>query len=97
HGGGWIEKDTKTHQSRRISRDAATVLVLDGHRQSVARRASLAGMTRLDDDFVFSAAVDGSVPWLPNHQTQRFKTLCQRVGVEGVRLHDLRHMHATQL
>ena len=26
-----------------------------------------------------------------------FRRLCVRLGIEGVRLHDLRHLHATQL
>lgn len=95
-GGGWIEKDTKTHQSRRIALDPATVAVLEHHRASLDELAAALGLERAPGGFVFSESV-GVHPWLPNHQTQRFKALCRRLGIEGVRLHDLRHMHATQL
>ena len=96
-GGGWLEKDTKTHQSRRIALDPATIAMLERHRASADDLAAVVGTDRGDDAFVFSRVPSGSEPWLPNHQTQRFKALCRRLGVEGVRLHDLRHMHATQL
>jgi integrase len=33
----------------------------------------------------------------PDSVSQRFERLCKRAGVEGVRLHDLRHWHASQL
>lgn len=95
--GGWIEKDTKTHQSRRIALDPATMAVLERHRAAADDIAASIGVVRLSEGFVFSTAPDGSEPWLPNHQTHRFRALCRRLGVEGVRLHDFRHMHASQL
>ena len=95
--GGWIEKDTKTHQSRRISLDPATMALLERQRAAGNEVASAAGVARPADAFVFSLAADGAAPWLPNHQTHRFRALCRRTGVDGVRLHDFRHMHASQL
>ncbi len=96
-GGACIEKDTKTHQARRIALDATTILMMERHRVTSKERADAAGVERLENAFVFSRSSSGSEPWLPGSQTQRFKTLCRRLGIEGVRLHDLRHMHATQL
>jgi integrase len=95
--GGWIEKDTKTHQSRRIALDPATMAVLEHHRVAADDIAASIGLVRSSGGFVFSSTPDGSEPWMPNHQTHRFRALCRRVGVEGVRLHDFRHMHASQL
>jgi len=45
------------------------------------------------DDFVFSRA-DGS-PVNPNAVTLAFRRILKRAGLEGVRIHDLRHTHAT--
>ena len=96
-GGGWIEKDTKTHQARRLSLDKTTVAILTRHRAWAAERALLCGVSLAADGFVFSDQPSGSEPWLPNTVTHRFMDLCRRTGVTGIRLHDLRHMHATQL
>jgi integrase len=96
-GGGWVEKDTKTHQARRIALDVSTIAMIERHRVTADERAAVTGADRAADAFVFSWSASGSEPWLPNRQTQRFKALCRRLGIEGVRLHDLRHMHATQL
>ena len=52
---------------------------------------------RRSDAFVFSAAPDGSAPLHPDTVTSGFQRLCRRLGLNGVRLHDLRHLHATQL
>jgi integrase len=95
--GGWLEKDTKTHQSRRLALDAATLAVLERHRARLDERASKVGTVVARGGFVFTHAADASSPWLPNHQTHRFAKLCRQIGLGGVRLHDLRHMHATQL
>ena len=50
-----------------------------------------------DDSFVFSHSPDGGQPIHPDNVTGAFRRLCKRLGVQGVRLHDLRHAHATQL
>jgi hypothetical protein len=47
--------------------------------------------------FVFTHAADGSRPLHPDTVTSGFRRVCLRLGIEGVRLHDLRHLHATQL
>ncbi|MGH9184354.1 MAG: hypothetical protein ACRD0U_00825 [Acidimicrobiales bacterium] len=87
-GGGWLEKDTKTHQSRCIALDAATLAVLQDHRARLDERADTIGTTPMTDGYLFSRQADGSVPWMPNHQSQRFKQLCRRVGLDWIRLHD---------
>ena len=33
----------------------------------------------------------------PDSITNGFRRLCDKAGLKGVRLHDLRHLHATQL
>jgi integrase len=46
---------------------------------------------------VFSDSPDGAAPWRPNRVTLAFRRLSDGLGINGVRLHDLRHFAATQL
>jgi integrase len=94
---GLVEKDTKTHQSRRVAVDAATVIALTAHRDSVSQRAEVCGTSLAVDAFVFSSDVQGREPWVPDSVSHRFRTAGRRVGLPDVRLHDLRHYVATRL
>lgn len=47
--------------------------------------------------FVFSDDPDGAEPWRPNRVTKRFIALRTTAGVGHVRLHDLRHLMATEM
>jgi integrase len=60
-------------------------------------RATACGTTLAEDAFVFSESADAKRPWHPDTPTARFVRLRHNVGLDNVRLHDLRHMHATQL
>lgn len=92
------EKDTKTHQARRIALDQATVEGLRAWRSEVEARAEPFGVTPRSDGFVFSPGLDGSKPWRPYHWTSAWRRLRDRVGIDpAVRLHDLRHFAATRL
>ena len=90
------EKSTKTHASRRISLDRATIRSLESQRRLSEERARAVGIKLPARAHVFSDAPDGSVPWRPN-VTHAFIHLCNEVGVTGVRLHGLRHFAATRL
>lgn len=94
---GIVEKDTKTHQVRRVALDPTTIVVLVNHRQLCADRAAAASSALPDNGFLFGQEVDGSRPWRPDSVTLSFARLCRRAGVKGVRLHDLRHYVATRL
>ena len=95
--GQLIEQGTKTHQMRRVTLDPATVATLREHRTQADANAAAAGARITDRSYIFSRAVDGSVPWRPDATTRDFGVLLQKAGVSGVRLHDLRHYVATQL
>jgi integrase len=97
HGDGLYEKDTKTHASRRIALDQATLGALVGHRRAMKERAAACGTELAADAFMFSHAPDGSRPWRPENVSSAFTRVRTRAGLGHVRLHDLRHMHATQL
>ncbi len=89
------EKDTKTHQVRRIALDGVTVSVLRDHRRRVRQRGLALGERVGDESFVF-ADVEGR-PWRPDVCTNRFGRLRARLELGEVRLHDLRHFVATVL
>ena len=59
--------------------------------------AAVAGVAFVPQAFVLSDAADGSVPWRPNRLTQAFARLRAGLGLDDVRLHDLRHFQATEL
>ena len=94
---GLVEKGTKTHSSRRVSLDAGTAAALVDHHARATDRARMCRVPLAADAFVFSNAVDGSEPWFPDSVSRSFRLLCDKEGVPGVRLHDLRHFVATQL
>lgn len=96
-GGKVIEKDTKSHQARRIAIDPATLAALEMHRVDLVRRADELGATLDADALLFSADDHRQRPWRPDVVTNRFLRLCRKMGVSGVRLHDLRHFVATNL
>lgn len=97
----WVngkEKDTKTHQNRRIALDTETVVLLKEQRDRVRERVEALGREFSDDLFVFSGTKtpDHSAPYPPNAVTQRYKDMAARVNVK-THLHALRHYSATEL
>lgn len=96
-GSKLIEKDTKTHASRRIALDAGTVRKLREHLARCESRASACGVMLSESAHVFSADPDGDRAWAPNDVTKDFIRLRKKVGLDTVRLHDLRHFAATRL
>jgi integrase len=92
-----IEKDTKTHASRRIVIDHDTAQVLTVRRSAAEERAAAFGVELVADAFVFSDSPDGAFPWRPGRVTLAFGRLCRHKGITGVRLHDLRHFAASRL
>jgi integrase len=90
-------KDTKTHAARRMALDPTTLAALGAHRALMESRARECDTTLRPNAYLFSNAEDCAVPWRPDVMTNMFNKLCKRSGVRDVRLHDLRHLHATQL
>jgi len=95
--GELIEKDTKTHSVRRVALDHATLKVLLDHRDRCRWRATACGTNVSSAAYVFSREADSSLPMKPNDFTHAFIVLRDRLGLRGVRLHDLRHFAATRL
>jgi len=95
--GGLSEKSTKTDRSRPVALDEVGVALLVQYRARVDEWASESGAAIADDALVFSPHVDGAIPLRPDNVTGFFIRVRDGLGLEGVRLHDLRHFTATQL
>ncbi len=92
-----IEKDTKSHQSRRITLDATTVELLNKRRDDQLELSRTTKVDLLPNAFIFTDSVSGRDPSKPDRVTLAFGRLCKANGIEGVRLHDLRHFAATHM
>jgi integrase len=94
--------DVKTARSRRvIDLDPETVSVLRTWRRTQLEQRMLVGAGWPDTGFVFTMPTGES--WHPDTISQAFDRLIERVNRAGavviprIRLHDLRHTHATHL
>jgi integrase len=84
----------KTTRGRRaIALDERTIAVLRTERDRRAHEQALLGADYQDHDLVF-ARVDGT-PVHPDYFTQSFERVVARLDLPRIRLHDLRHTHAT--
>jgi integrase len=92
-----LEKDTKTHQARRIALDKGTMRELARHRKWMESRAEFCAVTLDAKAFVFSDQERGIEPWRPDRVTLAFRRLCIELEIPGIRFHDLRHFAATNL
>ncbi|MEX2253370.1 MAG: site-specific integrase [Thermoleophilaceae bacterium] len=88
-----LESTPKAHQARVIDLDEATVEQLREHRarQHVEREAW--GNEDADRDLV--VAKENGEPVHPDSFSQAFERLVKNAGLRRIRLHDLRHTHAT--
>ncbi|HVC71707.1 MAG TPA: site-specific integrase [Acidimicrobiales bacterium] len=94
---GLVEKDPKTHRSRRIALDPSTVAALEAHRRLLDRRSDLTGVPIPASGYVWSPLLDASRPLRPDQVSGAWRRVANRVGLGPVRFHDLRHFAATVL
>lgn len=93
-GGVTVFLEPKTAKGRRaVSLSPNAVSSLRSHRAQQELLRAVMGGTLSEDDLVFSKA-DGS-PLKPDTISQAFKDITRKAGLQDVRLHDLRHTHAT--
>jgi integrase len=90
------EKDTKTHQQRRVVMDTDSDAVLDAHEARYRDRAALAGIKFDPNGYMFSPLPDGSIPHHPDTITKRYARLARRLGI-NTSLKNHRHYKATEL
>ena len=91
---GWRwEATTKNRKTRTVALDKQTVAMLKKHRaRQNAERVAL-GAGWVDNDLVCASPT--GQPMVPRSVTTIFSRLSVRLGLPHIRLHDLRHSHAT--
>jgi integrase len=95
--GELIPKATKTGRGRTVALDARAIAILDRHQKWQRDLAAAARSPLVDDPYVLSDNANGGRPIEPNKITDRFRVLCRRAEVIGIRFHDIRHANITQL
>ena len=90
-------KSTKTDRDRIVALDDVALSLLKRHKEQVNGLAGQALASIRKESYVFSPALDGSVPFSPDSVTGFFDRVRAELGLKAVRLHDLRHFTATQL
>jgi hypothetical protein len=79
-GGSTWEKDTKTHQRRRITLDPVTVDLLGSYHQLLADELAKVDAELDDDAFLFSTD-PAQETWLrPSSVSQRYRRMCAGLG-----------------
>jgi len=92
---GIREKETKSGKSRTVALPSLIVDELRRHRVAQAEGLLAAGV-RLTDDHHVVAREDGQ-PLQPRSLTHAFVKFVRGHGLAPIRLHDLRHSHATHM
>jgi integrase len=85
----------RERQRRTIALPAGTVSMLRALKKDQAERRLLLGQDWQRTDLVVERG--GGGPIHPDLYSTRFARLASRVGLAGVRLHDLRHFYASEL
>lgn len=88
-----LESSPKSHQARVIDLDPETTALFRRHRERQQREREELGVDYDELDLV-TCAEDGS-PIHPQSFSHAFATAIERVDLRKIRLHDLRHTHAT--
>lgn len=92
--GNRMKSEPKSDRSRRtIALDAGTVRALEEHRSAQADEREVFGKYYGDQDLVFCRE-DGTSMW-PRTLTRSFARQVAAASLPKIRLHDLRHTHAT--
>jgi integrase len=91
---GYTFREPKTKRSRRlVDLSPSLAVLLREHQANQELQRKLLGRSLMPDDLVFSFPNGAPLP--PNSVTKAFQKLAQSLGLSNIRLHDLRHTHAT--
>ncbi len=92
------EKDTKTHQMRRVALDTETIVLLREHKARMQQRCHELGAKWSENSFVFTSTrgADLNEPYSPDAVSSRYKKMATRLGID-THIHALRHYSATEL
>jgi integrase len=103
------EKDTKTHQMRRVALDSETVALLRAHKEWCRQELAKVDVELADDMFVFmndryydaasrkyEKTTDATEPYSPDSISRRYKRMAASLNI-NTHIHALRHFSATEL
>jgi integrase len=90
-----VERPKTAKGTRSISLDEATRAALRQHRRRQLEERMAAGPAWVDTGLVFTHP-DGTM-FHPGRITKTFRLLLERAGLPPIRLHDMRHSHASLL
>lgn len=79
--------------ARLVTLDPATVAVLRAHSEAQAKELAELGIPRREDGFVFIR--EDATAVMPDYVSKHFIALTKKAGLPRIRLHDLRHSHAS--
>lgn len=88
-----MQSTPKTHQARAVDLDPETVDILRRHRTDQEDERTTWGTDYENNGLVF--AKENGKPLHPDSFTQSFDRLIRTSGLSRIRLHDLRHTHAS--
>ncbi len=92
-----LKNGTKTGDERTVSLDDWTFTRLEKYRAENDALAKEAKTHIRDNAFLFSNDINGITPMSPDYLSSMYQKARAKVGLKSVRLHDLRHYHATAL
>ncbi|MCE7011822.1 site-specific integrase [Kibdelosporangium philippinense] len=92
------EKDTKTHQMRRVALDSETVALLRSHKERCRIELAKVNVELTDEMFVFMSArkINAAEPYSPDAISRRYKKMAAALDI-NTHIHALRHFSATEL
>lgn len=99
-GGGWLWKGTKTGKARTFPLGPTAIAVLDEQRRYID---DMAARVQLDPAAVVPVFADliadatGMTPRRPGWLSHEWMALRDAAGLDGARLHDLRHLNVTAM
>jgi integrase len=92
-----LRHGTKTGGERTLSLEPWTLERLAAYKAWSAAEAALVDARLADDGFLFAREPDGAEPMSPDLLSSMYEKARKTVGLDSLRLHDLRHYHATAL
>jgi integrase len=92
--GGVLVKETKTGSIHTMTIDADTLALVGEWRSHLEDEL---GAPLGDGTYLFAANVERTKPMYPDTVNARWRAVAQPAGLGHIRVHDLRHFHATTL